>query len=79
MRAVPARGDVWIGTVPMRQIASMLFAARSRPAGPVHAAKSMEAKGLGRAEGSRLARSATREAGLTLTPSTDQAEPPVAV
>ena len=41
-------------TAPFRcgNFASMLFAERTRPAGPVRSAKSMEAKGLGRAEGS---------------------------
>ena len=62
-------------TAPFRGggFASMLVAERTRPEGPVHAAKSMEAESLGRAEESRLARSATRGAGLALTPSAAQA------
>lgn len=41
---------------------------------PLRAATIMETESLSRAEGSRLARGATREAGMALTPSTDQAE-----
>ena len=65
-------------TAPFRcgGFAFMLFAERSRPAGPVRAAKSREAKGLGRAQGVnvRERKRATREAGVTLTPSTGRAE-----
>ena len=64
-------------TAPFRcgSFASMLFAERSRPEGPVHAATSMEAKGLGRAEGSMFASVSEQPAvaGVTLTPSTGQA------
>jgi hypothetical protein len=43
----------------MRRSASMIFAERSRPAGPACAAKVMEAKSLSRAQGSMFASEAS--------------------
>jgi len=64
----PLRGDC---VVPMRRFASVVFGERSRPGGRLVSPKIMEANGLSRAEGSRLAK--RPRSGLALTPSTGQA------
>ena len=56
---------------PMRRFVSMIFGERSRPAGRLVSPEIMEANGLSRAQGSRLAK--RPRSGLALTSSTDQA------
>jgi hypothetical protein len=80
--AAPLRFARFAVTAPFRcgVFVSMVVAAQAGPQGRLRPATTMETTSLSRAEGSMFATpgfnpgGATREAGLTLTPSTDQAQ-----